>query len=66
IDRSFVRDVLEDPNDAAIARTILQLAQSLDLTVVAEGVETSAHFDALRAMGCRLFQGYHFGKPEPL
>ena len=66
IDRSFVRDVLEDPNDAAIARTILQLAQSLDLAVVAEGVETAAQFEALRAMGCRLFQGYHFGRPEPL
>lgn len=66
IDRSFVRDVLDDPNDAAIARTILQLAQSLDLNVVAEGVETAAQFEALRAMGCRLFQGYHFGRPEPL
>ncbi|TSE33897.1 putative bifunctional diguanylate cyclase/phosphodiesterase [Tepidimonas charontis] len=66
IDRTFVRDVLDDPNDAAIARTILQLAASLDLSVVAEGVETAAQFDTLRAMGCRLFQGYHFGRPAPL
>ena len=66
IDRSFVRDVLDDPNDAAIARTILQLAQSLDLDVVAEGVETPQQFEVLRAMGCRLFQGYHFGRPQPL
>lgn len=66
IDRSFVRDVLDDPNDAAIARTILQLAQILDMDVVAEGVETVAQFEALRAMGCELFQGYHFGRPEPL
>ncbi len=66
IDRTFVRDLLDDPNDAAIARTILQLASSLDLTVVAEGVETAAQFDMLRAMGCRLFQGFHFGRPAPL
>jgi EAL domain-containing protein (putative c-di-GMP-specific phosphodiesterase class I) len=66
IDRSFVRDLLLDPNDAAIARTILQLAQSLELEVVAEGVETEAQFNALRAMGCPYFQGYHFGRPQPL
>lgn len=66
IDRSFVRDLLTDPNDAAIARTILQLAQSLEMDVVAEGVETAEQFEVLRAMGCRLFQGYHFGRPVPL
>ncbi|WP_180682264.1 putative bifunctional diguanylate cyclase/phosphodiesterase [Tepidicella baoligensis] len=65
IDRSFVRDVLEDPNDAAIARAILNLAESLDMVVVAEGVETVGQFEALRGMGCQLFQGYHFGKPQP-
>ena len=66
IDRSFVRDLLTDPNDAAIARTILQLAQSLEMEVVAEGVETAGQYEVLRAMGCRLFQGYHFGRPAPL
>jgi diguanylate cyclase (GGDEF)-like protein/PAS domain S-box-containing protein len=66
IDRTFVRDILDDPNDAAIARTILQLANSLELSVVAEGVETVAQFETLRAMGCRLFQGYHFGRPTAL
>ncbi|WP_185970039.1 putative bifunctional diguanylate cyclase/phosphodiesterase [Tepidimonas alkaliphilus] len=66
IDRSFVRDLLSDPNDAAIARTILQLAQSLEMEVVAEGVETVGQYEVLRAMGCRLFQGYHFGRPAPL
>ena len=66
IDRSFVRDLLEDPNDAAIARTILQLAKSLEMEVVAEGVETAAQFEALREMGCHLFQGYHFGRPAAL
>ncbi len=63
IDQSFVRDVLTDPNDAAIARTILSLARSLDLSVVAEGVETAGQRDFLLACGCRAFQGYFFGRP---
>ncbi len=66
IDQSFVRDLLTDPNDAAIARTILQLAQSLDLDVVAEGVETAEQRDCLAAMGCPAFQGYLFGRPAPM
>ena len=66
IDQSFVRDVLTDPNDAAIARTILTLAASLDLRVVAEGVETAGQRDFLLASGCKAFQGYLFGRPMPL
>jgi len=66
IDQSFVRDLLTDPNDAAIARTILQLAQSLDLEVVAEGVETEGQKQLLEIMGCRAFQGYLFGRPAPM
>ncbi len=66
IDKSFVRDVLTDPNDAAIARTILTLAHSLDLTVVAEGVENEGQRDFLARNGCREFQGYLFGKPVPV
>jgi EAL domain-containing protein (putative c-di-GMP-specific phosphodiesterase class I) len=66
IDQSFVRDVLLDPNDAAIARTILNLAQSLDLGVVAEGVETEGQRQFLLDNGCKSFQGYLFGRPVPV
>lgn len=66
IDQSFVRGVLEDPNDAAIARTILTLAASLDLGVVAEGVEIAGQRDFLKENGCRAFQGYLFGRPVPV
>jgi diguanylate cyclase (GGDEF)-like protein/PAS domain S-box-containing protein len=66
IDQSFVRDVLTDPNDAVIARTILNLAQSLDLSAVAEGVETAGQRDFLLRSGCKAFQGYLFGRPVPV
>ncbi len=66
IDQSFVRDVLSDSNDAAIARTVLALGHSLGLNVVAEGVETAGQRDFLLENGCTLFQGYFFGRPVPV
>jgi len=66
IDQSFVRDVLTDPNDAAIAKIIVALAQSMDLAVIAEGVETEAQRAFLELNGCHAFQGYLFSKPVPV
>jgi diguanylate cyclase (GGDEF)-like protein/PAS domain S-box-containing protein len=66
IDRSIVRDVLTDPNDAAIARTIVALGTTLGLSVVAEGVETEAQREFLASIGCYAYQGFLFGSPVPI
>jgi diguanylate cyclase (GGDEF)-like protein/PAS domain S-box-containing protein len=63
IDRSFVRDVITNPEDAAIARAVIAMAHSLDMRVVAEGVETAEQLDFLRANQCDQFQGYYYAQP---
>ena len=65
IDRSFVRDLLDDPTDLAITRAIIGLGHTLGLRVVAEGVESAAAAEALRAAQCDELQGYHFARPLP-
>ena len=66
IDKSFVMDLLDDPNDAAIAGTIMTLASSLGLEAIAEGVENKEQMEFLQGLGCHMFQGYLFSQPQPI
>jgi len=63
IDRAFIKDMPENTDDVAIARTIIAMAKALDLTMVAEGVETAAQLASLKNMGCDQIQGYFFSRP---
>ncbi len=63
VDRSFVVGAVDDPIDAAIVASVVQLAASLDLVVVAEGIETREQLEAVRRLGCAKGQGFHFGSP---
>jgi EAL domain-containing protein (putative c-di-GMP-specific phosphodiesterase class I) len=65
IDRSFVSDMLDNPHDATIVRAIIQMARSLNLKTIAEGVENEHLLAFLRLQYCDEAQGYHFGRPMP-
>jgi EAL domain-containing protein (putative c-di-GMP-specific phosphodiesterase class I) len=64
IDRSFVRDIPEDANDIALAKAIVALGHSLNLSVVAEGVETQAQRELLTSIGCDEMQGFLYSAPR--
>jgi EAL domain-containing protein (putative c-di-GMP-specific phosphodiesterase class I) len=65
IDKTFVADVCKDPHDTAIVRAIISLGHALDLTVIAEGVETQQQLQYLSALGCNVLQGFLFSKSLP-
>ena len=65
IDKSFVRDITCDPDNAAIAKAIIAMAHSIHLKVIAEGVETQGQLEYLRSHGCDEMQGYYFSRPVP-
>jgi EAL domain-containing protein (putative c-di-GMP-specific phosphodiesterase class I) len=62
IDQSFVRDVPHDTDDSTIVRTIVDMGRTMDMEVIAEGVETREQFDFLRKHGCHYAQGHFFGE----
>ena len=66
IDQSFIRNLVTDANDSAIAKMVVVLAESLGLSVIAEGVELQAQADFLAHLGCHAYQGYLFSKPLPV
>jgi EAL domain-containing protein (putative c-di-GMP-specific phosphodiesterase class I) len=66
IDKSFIRDATSDPNDAEIIRAIVAMAHSLDLKVIAEGVETAEQLEFLQGLECHFYQGYLHSPPLPV
>jgi diguanylate cyclase (GGDEF)-like protein/PAS domain S-box-containing protein len=66
IDQGFIRNIVTDSNDSAIAKMVVVLAESLGLSVIAEGVELQAQADFLAHLGCHAYQGYLFSRPLPL
>ncbi|RUM47203.1 MAG: hypothetical protein DSY47_07095 [Hydrogenothermus sp.] len=65
IDRSFIKDIFNDENDAELVKIIIQIAKMMNMKVVAEGVETKAQAEILRILGCDYAQGFYFAKPMP-
>ncbi|RIX51470.1 EAL domain-containing protein [Paenibacillus nanensis] len=65
IDRSFIRDITENPNDKAIVATIVSMAKHLNMDVIAEGIETKEQLDILMDNDCQKIQGYYYSKPLP-
>ena len=65
LDMSYVRGMLENPRDYEIVKTIINLGQSMNLDIIAEGIETEFHRDALLKLGCQYGQGYYYAKPLP-
>jgi len=66
IDQSFIHNMEATSVNAAIVQTIIDMARNLGMEAIAEGVETGSQYNFLKAHGCRLFQGYHFGRPVPV
>jgi EAL domain-containing protein (putative c-di-GMP-specific phosphodiesterase class I) len=66
IDQSFVSGLETDHQDRSIVRTVIAIAQSLEIDVIAEGVETEGQLQILKSKGCNAFQGYLFAKPMPI
>ena len=66
IDQSFIENIVTDPNGAAITTAIIAMARSLNMGVIAEGLENEAQLDFLRQQGCDCYQGYYFSKPLPV
>ncbi len=65
IDRSFVMNLPDSPDDTAFVQSTIQLAHNLGMKVVAEGIETAAALFCLRELGCDIAQGYYYSKPMP-
>jgi EAL domain-containing protein (putative c-di-GMP-specific phosphodiesterase class I) len=66
IDQSFIENIVTDPNGAAITTAIIAMARSLNMGVIAEGLENEEQLDFLRQQGCDCYQGYYFSKPLPV
>ena len=66
IDQSFVQNMHSHKIDIAIIKSVLLLAEALNIEVVAEGVEVKEHYELLKQLGCKLFQGYYFSRPQKI